>query len=128
MGNEFSCFGISCPCRASNHTNVRILPFDQGPPEGLITCTSSLDCLPFDHGPDQLLTPGNADNPILFQVTEACSFCISDCVFFLAFWMMDLSFVQMFWQMFDKIFAMIRFFLFQKDEINASSLVSVRGS
>ena len=33
---------------------------------------------------------------------------------------MDLSFVQMFWQMFDKIFARIRFFcLFPKDEIDA---------
>ena len=30
MGSEatFSCFGISCPCWASNCTDVRILPFD----------------------------------------------------------------------------------------------------
>ena len=66
-----------------------------------------IKCLPFDHGPDQLLTPGKANNPILCQVTEACSFCISDSVFFFAFWIMDLSFVQMFQQMFDKIIARI---------------------
>ena len=40
--------------------------------------------------------------------------------------MMDLSFVQMFWQMFDKIFARISFYLFQKDDIKISSLVPVR--
>ena len=68
-----------------------------------------LECLPFDCGPDQLSTPGKGNNPILCQVTEACSFCISDSVFFIAFWMMDLSSVQIFWQMFDKIFARIRF-------------------
>ena len=88
---------------------MKVLPFDQGPSEGLTTYASSLKCLPFDHGPDQLPISCQADNPILCQVTEACSFCISDSVFFFALWMMDLSFLQMFWQMFDKIFARIRF-------------------
>ena len=88
---------------------MKVLPFDQGLPESLITCTSSLEYLPFDSRPDQLLTLHQADNPILCQVTKACSFCISDSVFFFAFQMMGLSFVWMFWQMFDKIFARIRF-------------------
>ena len=40
--------------------------------------------------------------------------------------MMDLSFVWTLLQMFDKIFARIRIYLLQKDEIKTSSLVPVR--
>ena len=111
MGSEaaLSWFAMSCPGWTSNCTDVTILPFDRGPPEGLTSCASSLKCLPFDHGPDQSSTSCQADNPSLCQVTEACSFWISDSDFFFAFWMMDLPFVQMFCQMFDKIFARIRF-------------------
>ena len=104
-----SWFAMSCPGWTSNCTDVTTLPFDQGPSEGLTTYASSLKCLPFDHGPHQSSTSCLADNSILCQVTEACSNCISDSVFFFAFWMMELPFVQMFWQMFDKIFARIRF-------------------
>ena len=104
-----NCFAISCPGWTSNCLDLKVLAFDHGPSEGLTTYASSLKCLPFDHGPDQLSTSCQADDLILCQVTGACSFCISDSVFFFAFWMMDLSFVQMFWQMFDKIFARIRF-------------------
>ena len=58
-----SCFAISCPGRASNHANVKVLPFDHGPSESLTTCASSLKCLPFDCGPDQLSISCQADNP-----------------------------------------------------------------
>ena len=36
-----------------SNKNVKILPFDEGPPKVLVL--SSLECLPFDHGPNQVL-------------------------------------------------------------------------
>ena len=73
MGSKavLSCFAMSCPGWTSNCTVVTTLSFDQGLPEGLTTCASSLKCPPFDHGPDQSSTSCQADNPILCQDTEA---------------------------------------------------------
>ena len=82
---------------------------DRGPSESPTVFASSLECLPFDHGPNQLSTLCQADNSILCRVTEACSFCISDSIFYFDFWMMDLSFIWMSLVMFDRIFAMVRF-------------------
>ena len=36
--------------------NVKILPFDEGPPKFMVLFCSSLECLPFDCGPNQVLT------------------------------------------------------------------------
>ena len=48
MGNEAAlvCFAISCPGWTSNHSTVKVLPFDHGPSESSTTCASSLKCLP----------------------------------------------------------------------------------
>ena len=87
MGSKaaLGCFAISCPGWTSNHADVKVLPFDHGPSESLTAFASSLDCLPFDCGPNQLLTLCQANNSILCQVTEACSFCISDSIFYIPF-------------------------------------------
>ena len=76
MGSKaaLSCFAISCPGWTSNHADVRVFPFDQGPSEGLTTYASSLKCLPYDHGPDQLSTSCQADNSILCQVKRPAPF------------------------------------------------------
>ena len=88
---------------------MKVLPFDHGPSESPTAFASSLECLPFDHGPNQLLTLCQVDNSILCQVTEACSFCTSDSIFYFAFWMMDLSFIWMSLIMFDRMFARVRY-------------------
>ena len=113
MGSEaaLGCFAISCPGWTSNCADVKVLPYDRGPSESLTAFASNLECLPFDHGPNQLSTLCQANNSILCQVTEACSFCISDSIFYFVFQMMDLSFIWMSLVMFDRIFARVRFLL-----------------
>ena len=62
-------YGLSGQQLAMGSTkNVKILPFDEGPPKVLVLSCSSLDCLPFDHGPNQVLTLCHVNENLTLKV------------------------------------------------------------
>ena len=108
----FSCFGISCPCWASNCMGVTILHFDQGSPEVWLLVPPAWSAFPMIVDlincwlhvklTTQSSVKSQRPAPFAFQSLFYSLFCC----------MMDLSFVQMFCKCFTWYLQGLGFYLF----------------